>query len=518
MNSTEPSTSFYQPPPAKAKETRWQRLGGGALSFSLLFSAVVLAVLAGWYFTLPPRPPAVPDFIPARGGGGERGADAKLKVKMRQITPVTAPSRIVATGALTNLRIPEQPDRFGEMSPLATLGGGGGPHGLGGEGDGTGFGNDRGKGRSVGIGNGIGKLFGPMPEVWGKRCSPEDRLARIKATGGTPACEEAVVKALRWLKTNQQPDGSWAGQSKVAMTGLALLAYFGHCETPASEEFGVSCMDGIVYLVGVGMKNGGKMADNFASNHWVYEHAIATYALAEAATFCKLIRQDVPGLTETTAKAGQFIIDNQNDNGGWAYSYTLEGGHTDVSIVGWQLQALKACSHTGIKFPGMSGSVARGLKFIAGCQAENGGYGYTGPTSGASYFTLTGVGMLSHQMWDKGNSPGVKKAAKYVTENTRFDFNGECCDLYGHYYESQAMMQLGGKAWEKYNSLFRDQLLANQNPDGSWKVPGGGAKLRAVAPTYQSDAVYRTCLATLMLEVYYRFLSTGGSARTTPGI
>jgi hypothetical protein len=95
-------------------------------------------------------------------------------------------------------------------------------------------------------------------------------------------------------------------------------------------------------------------------------------------------------------------------------------------------------------------------------------------------------------------------------DNTRFDYNGECCDLYGHYYESQAMMQLGGEDWKKYNSLFRDQLLANQNPDGSWKVPGGGAKPRAVAPIYQSDAVYRTCLATLMLEVYYRFLSTGG--------
>ena len=44
------------------------------------------------------------------------------------------------------------------------------------------------------------------------------------------------------------------------MTGLALLAYFGHCETPVSEEFGDSCMKGIVYLVNLGMKNDGKLA------------------------------------------------------------------------------------------------------------------------------------------------------------------------------------------------------------------------------------------------------------------
>jgi hypothetical protein len=80
------------------------------------------------------------------------------------------------------------------------------------------------------------------------------------------------------------------------------------------------------------------------------------------------------------------------------------------------------------------------------------------------------------------------------------------------------MIQVGGKEWETYNAMFRDQLLANQDEDGSFKKPGGGKKPRAVAANFMDDKVYRTALCTLMLEVYYRFLNTGGGARDKHGI
>jgi hypothetical protein len=276
-------------------------------------------------------------------------------------------------------------------------------------------------------------------------------------------------------------------------------------------------MKGIVYLVNLGSKNGGKMASNFTENSWCYEHAIATYALGEAATFCKELKIDVPSLMETTEKAGQFIIDNQNKNGGWAYLYSKEGGHTDVSVAGWQIQALKACSHTDIKFKRMEGCIGKGLEYLTTCQADNGGFGYEGkkPSGENKYFTLTGVGMLCNQMWGKGARNEVRKAAKYVMDNTKFDYSGKDSDLYVHYYESQAMMQRGGEEWKMYNDLFRDQVLNNQDADGSWKQPGSGG---AFAGGGQGKT-YRTCLCTLMLEVYYRFLNTGGGGgREKPSI
>jgi hypothetical protein len=170
----------------------------------------------------------------------------------------------------------------------------------------------------------------------------------------------------------------------------------------------------------------------------------------------------------------------------------------------------------------MSSCISKALAYIDKCQNPNGGYGYMNTKTNASapdYFTLTGLGMLCNQMWGKGDSIGVAKASKYILSNTRFDYNTKYCDLYGHYYESQAMIRRGGEEWKQYNKLFRDQLLNNQNANGSWNKPGGGEKPRAVAPQFVQDVFYRTALCTLMLEVYYRFLSSdGGGQRSIPGI
>jgi hypothetical protein len=37
-----------------------------------------------------------------------------------------------------------------------------------------------------------------------KRCTPQDRMARLRETGGTPKCETAMVKALYYLKDTQE--------------------------------------------------------------------------------------------------------------------------------------------------------------------------------------------------------------------------------------------------------------------------------------------------------------------------
>ena len=517
MNSTDESDLFEPlPPPPVSKLTLWDKLGGRALSIAIVFHVLVLCLGAFWVIQIVRVPAPIVDFMPPGGGGGERSAEhAVHEKKMKTIVPISKAKRVVVEGVRSTYQLPEQSDKLGEMSPLTSLGGGGMSGGLGGSGTGQGFGKGSGTGFGFGNGHGKGKLFGPIPLSMSKRCSHGDRLQRIADNGGVPACEDAVLKGLRWLKAHQNSDGSWSGQSSVAMTGLALLAYFGHCETPASDEFGDSCLNGILYLVNIGMKNDGRMADNFTANHWSYEHAIATYALAEATTFCKEIGQVVPYLEEVTGKAGQFIIDHQHQNGGWAYAYAKTGGHTDVSVVGWQLQALKACTHTGIKFQGRAGCVSKALKYLASCQNANGGFGYSGPSSAvADYFTLTGVGTLCYQFWGKANSAEVNHAIRYILTNTRFDYNGACSDLYGHYYESQALMQRGGEAWKQYNSIFRDQLLNNQDGDGSWKVPGGGQKIRAAGSNFTGDKTFRTCLCTLMLEVYYRFLSTSSDERS----
>ena len=192
------------------------------------------------------------------------------------------------------------------------------------------------------------------------------------------------------------------------MTGLALLAYFGHCETPVSEEFGESCTKGIVYLVNVGMKNDGRLAaDPHGPTHGLTSTASPPTPSARPRRSARNSKSRFPRLMEVTQKAGQFIIDNQNENGGWAYLYATERRpHRHLgrrlatpSPQGMQphrhqvqrdgfLQSAKA-SNTSPALPG------RERRFWLQ-HAES-------PRREPGYFSLTGVGVLCFQMWGKGN-------------------------------------------------------------------------------------------------------------------
>ncbi len=366
-----------------------------------------------------------------------------------------------------------------------------------------GNGDDFGEGWGDGDGDGSGGGgFGNLPSTVKKRCSKEDRLARLNSNGGNVQCEEAVMKSLRWLQKTQNADGSWSSP-KSAMTGFALLAFLGHCETPLSAEFGETVEKAIVYLVNLGMANDGRITVMDANNiQWVYEHGISTYALAEAYTFCDSLGYDIPNLAEVTKTAGDLIISGQGDSGGWVYRFdsTNDG---DNSVGFWQIQALKACKHTKLWKDSAFKTVSRkALEWLDKAQGSDGAIGYRGSSTRSP--GLTGGGVLCFQMWGKGSSSNVRKGAKYIRANTAFKWEEDNSNLYYHYYNAQAMINRGGADWKFYNELFRDELLKNQNEDGSWtrgrKIAHGSVNQHMT-----------TCLSTFMLEVYYRFLPATGS-------
>jgi len=372
-------------------------------------------------------------------------------------------------------------------------------------GDGDGFGDGWGDGADSGAGSG----FGNIPASMKKRCSRADRLARLDANGGTAKCEDAVVNGLRFLKKTQNKDGSWSDQKNVGMTGLALLAYLGHCETTMSEEFGETVFSAITYLVNKAMKNKGKLATDFKDNHWCYEHAIAVYAIAEAYTLCqKSFGENIPNLPEAVQASTQFLINSQHQKGGWDYAYSEDSGRGgDTSIVAWHLQALKAANHTGLEFKNLKRSVRAALEYYGTCRTSEGTFGYSGPSQKGDGVTLGAAGALSYQIWDKSSSKEARGACKFIDEHAKFDWNTDDSDLYGHYYATQCMINFGGDPWKRYNKKFRDQVLNNQLPDGSFKPAGFGA--------FKGSNVfgkhYRACLSILMLEVYYRFLPATGA-------
>ena len=335
--------------------------------------------------------------------------------------------------------------------------------------------------------------------------------------GGTPQCEEAVVKSLRWLKKQQNGNGSWGeGQFRASMTGISLLAYLAHCETPLSEEFGENVLKGISFLVDLGMKNP-VISEQPALKEICYDHAVATYALCEAYTFCK--QMDIPSianLEKVVIKAVDKILDNQNVDGGWAYNYnTKAGAHTDLSVTGWNVQALKAAEHGGIK--PTKGDIRSTLRKASSYVRKNvmpdGKFAYK-ENGNMPRSSLVGVGVLSLQMTGNGSDSAARKGLDWIKNNVKTLQWGQGSgtenvksNLYMHYYCVQAAMNRGGDVWTSYNKAFRDAVLSGQNADGSFRKNDVGY---VSGMTGKSENIYRQCLATLMLETYYRFLPGTG--------
>src|SRR5690606_10949936 len=130
------------------------------------------------------------------------------------------------------------------------------------------------------------------------------------------------------------------------MTGLSLLAYLGHCQTPESAKFGEVVVKAALFLMDRGLQNEGRMTNGKRGHHEAYEHAIATYALAELYTMTKESGKEIPRLESVIRKAAGVIVDAQTRDGGWPYGFTGKGKE-DMSVSGWQIQALKAAHNTG---------------------------------------------------------------------------------------------------------------------------------------------------------------------------
>lgn len=378
------------------------------------------------------------------------------------------------------------------------------------------MGIDIGDGFGTGTGDGDG---GGIPGIISKRCDLNDRMKRITENGGTPQCEEAVVKSLRWLKKQQNKDGSWGGAPhnyKCAMTGMALLSYLAHCETPLSEEFGETVLKGISFLVDQGMKNP-VLSLVPQRNEVSYDHAVATYALCEAYTFCK--QMDIPSISnleKVVVKAVDRIIDAQCPNGGWGYSHNNKiNPDIDLSVTGWNVQALKAAEHGGVR--PTKGEIRSTLRKASSYVRKNvmpdGKFSYK-ENGNMPRSSLVGVGVLSLQMTGNGSDSAARKGLDWIKNNVKTLQWGQGSgtenvksNLYMHYYCVQAAMNRGGDVWTSYNKAFRDAVLSGQNADGSFRKNDVGY---VSGMSNKSESIYRQCLATLMLETYYRFLPGTG--------
>ena len=450
-----------------------------ALTAALLVHVAIALLLTLYVIAVPRQPP--PQFTVQGVSVDDADDISSEKVQKMQKTkasPVAAAMPVISVAAFSPVAIPEVLDATDDLALVSMS-----------SDTGTGFGMSMG-------GFGDVSNMGSIPPAMRSRCSMSQRMKRLRESGGDPSAERVVRNALEWLAKTQNKDGSWGKDFKCAMTGVALLAFLGHCETPESPKYGDAVVNAALYLMDKGLKNKGKLWNANIPKGSAYTHGMATYGLAELYTMTKESGREIPRLESVLRKAAAVIVDGQNAMGGWTYKFG-KGATSDLSVGGWQFQALKALHNTGRKFQGVEKAMDKAVKYIKNIQDPAGAFKYNSKDAKGKP-SMAAVGMLALQMWHQEDSAEGKKAMKY---NVTAFKTPPTTNFYTVYYATQVFFLHGGDEWETYNTAFQMKLIAAQNSDGSWSKPNSG----------HGDAdsqILATCWATLTLEVYYRYLPT----------
>ena len=494
----------------------WRKIGGGSLALSIAIHVGILAAAALIFTTINQERSL--DYLPGSKAQGADKASAALKQQVttqsqKRVARETPLVKLQSLDPKAGFKLPaidmELPEVGSEMLASSRMSSGGG-------GSGTKLNMGTGDGPGTGLGLGSRDGMTPFSALLRGRCNTAERLKKLSDNGGNPQCEMAVSRSLEWLKTQQNADGSWGRQHRGAMTGFALLCYLGRCYDADNVFYGETVTKAMLKLVELGQKNPQNIFSERPEQHSAcYEHGIATYALGEMWSFMRLGKKQMPGVREAFEKGVQVIIDYQLPDGGWGYGegfcYRRNGGG-DLSVTGWQFQALKAAHFSGLKIKGLDVAIGRALDYLESNQTADGGFGRANREQGYNQWNLTGVGLLGLQTLGKNKlktevRKGIAFASALVTAEPP-DWNKNC-NLYTWYYLAQAFFQEGGESWKQWNSMVLPHLLANQNPDGSWKDETADSAVASTSPAGADRAIYRTALCTLMLEVYFRYLKVG---------
>lgn len=320
--------------------------------------------------------------------------------------------------------------------------------------------------------------------------------------------EAAVLRALEWLRINQNPDGSWGESDREAYAGLAILTYLAHGETVNSEKYGPTVEKAIRFLV-ARQNQKGEFVRTTGGSGGVYGHAICTYAISEAYSMTR-----IPSLKTSMERATQILIEGQRPHGGYImYTFGPVGDNArwDVSLTGFCAQALKAAYIAGAENSALKATMEKVVKFFKDKQRDDGGFPYSAANPGRQP-NMTGVGVLGLQLLGYATDSAATRGLSFLSDADASWGSPPEAPMYSWYYVTQAKFHQGGAHWSSWNNKVMPTLIHNQNKDGSWISPG--LKLKGDGVTREdrgreiNSKVYATTLAALSLQVYYRFLPT----------
>ncbi len=346
--------------------------------------------------------------------------------------------------------------------------------------------------------------------------NPSKRGAKL---GPKEAAGEAIAHALDWLLRHQDADGGWkaAGFTKsckkpcenvdsalygkgvgmaehdVGVSALAVLAFARHGRSSPgglAAEHRECLKRGCSWLLGTQEKSGDDaMRGRFGpvtNEDWIYNHALATLALAEAAG---LAGMEIP--KPAVEEAAKFCLRARNPDAAWRYG--VQPKENDTSVTSWMVQALDTAKGAKLSLPrsDIAKSMSGALAWYDRATSPAGKVGYMAAGDEGARLNLRRKGPYP---WSKQMSSmtaaavlgrllaGDKRTSKklragidlLVAELPRWNEEvPSTVSFYYWYYGTQALSLHGGASWKAWSPAVREALIPHQRKNegdeaGSW--------------------------------------------------
>jgi hypothetical protein len=311
----------------------------------------------------------------------------------------------------------------------------------------------------------------------------------------------SVAKALKWIASKQQADGSWTefdNQYPITMTAISGMALLMEGSTIRKGKYKDNIRKAVTFLKQqANHKNGmiGKPDTPGESGRYMFGHGFAMMFLASV--YGKEEGEGRKELEQILVKAAQFSHDGQTrrkswrnekiDVGGWGYVSAREGHNFDEgSSTVTQVQALRAVRNAGITVP--PNAIPMAVEYLKDSTNGEGGITYRldqgARGQGEGKPALTAAAISCGFSAGEYKSEEVKKWFKFCQSRlggvgrARFGH-----DEYSQYYYAQAVYILGDDGWGKlfpkddkkdwvtwtrYKETAFTALFRSQDADGSW--------------------------------------------------
>jgi hypothetical protein len=329
-----------------------------------------------------------------------------------------------------------------------------------------------------------------------QKADPHDTPTSVLNATEWKKVDAAVDRALTWLVTQQQQDGSFRARDtgQPGITSLCIMAFLSHGHSPGMGPFGARLEKATDFVMSCQKPNGliakvfddeqeiTRQVNGALGTHTAYDHAISSLLLAElygmseprrAARMEAVIKKALAA----SLKMQRWPKDKEADKGGWRYIDNRDESDSDLSITGWELMFLRSARNAGFDVP--KAAIDDAVAYIRRCFNDKYGtfdYWIDRKEDGRTR-AMAGAGVLALAHAGYHNSKEAQTAGEWLLKQKFEPYNlaiplpgSRITDRY-HYSLlncCQATYQLGGRYWREFFPKIVPIVLAAQQADGSW--------------------------------------------------